>query len=137
MRRAVSTRISKQESDTGQSREPIAFVNGELVPASQAVVSIFDRGFRWGDAVYDVERTYGGAIFRLRHHLERLYRSLKYTRIDPGMAMQEMEEAVVKVLEANLSLLGPNEDYTITQVVQQGSTVAKGTGGSGQRGYLL
>ena len=103
-----------------QGPELMAFVNGELVSASEAVVSVVDRGFRWGDAVYDVERTYGGQIFRLRHHIERLYRSLKYTRIDPGMDMQQMEEAVLKVLEANRPLLGPNEDYTVAQVVSRG-----------------
>ena len=103
-----------------QTQDTIAMVNGEMVPASEASVSIFDRGFRWGDAVYDVERTYHGEIFRVRRHMERLYRSLKYTRIDSGLTMDEMEANVLKVLEANRHLLGPNEDFSITQVVTRG-----------------
>ena len=102
------------------TQEPMVFVNGRLVPASQATVSAFDRGFRWGDGVYDVERTYRGEVFRLRRHMERLYRSLKYTRIDPGISMQQMEEAVLGLVQANRPLLGPEDDYLVTQVVSRG-----------------
>ena len=58
--------------------ERVAYVNGELVPESRAVVSIRDRGFVQGDAVFDTTRTFGGKIFKLTEHLERFYDSLKY-----------------------------------------------------------
>ena len=45
-------------------------VNGE--PAEDARVSVFDRGFLYGDSVYEVVRTYGGRPFALRRHLARL-----------------------------------------------------------------
>lgn len=98
----------------------MVYVNGRMVPESQAVISVFDRGFRWGDGVYDVERTYNGEIFRVRKHMERLYRSLKYTRIDSGLTIDEMEQATLKVLDANRHLLGPHDDYDIVQVVSRG-----------------
>ena len=60
------------------------WVNGEFVPASRAVVPLNSRGYRLGDGVFDTERTFNGRIFRLREHLERLERSLRFIRLDPG-----------------------------------------------------
>src|SRR5712692_7497027 len=71
--------------------EPVVYVNGRLVPASQATVSVFDRGFRMGDGVFDTARTFRHRPYKLREHIERLYRSLYYIRIDPGMTTAEME----------------------------------------------
>ena len=53
----------------------IAFVNGRFMPLADAVVSIEDRGFQFGDGVYEVIRTYGGRPFELTGHLTRLDRS--------------------------------------------------------------
>ena len=57
--------------------ELTAYFNGNWVPDSQCVIHATDRGFRLGDVVYDLERTFGGKVFRLRQHLERFMRSLK------------------------------------------------------------
>ena len=59
------------------------YMNGEWVPSSELKIDVFDRGFRVGDAVFDVTRTFNGKSFRLKEHVDRLYRSLNYTRIDP------------------------------------------------------
>jgi D-alanine transaminase len=53
----------------------IAFVNGVFLPLAQATVSVEDRGFQFGDGVYELLRVYGGAPFRLSEHLARLARS--------------------------------------------------------------
>jgi len=53
----------------------IAFINGRFVPLGDAVVSIDDRGFQFGDGIYEVIRTYGGRPFELEAHLARLDRS--------------------------------------------------------------
>ena len=103
-----------------ENRELQVYVNGQLVPESQAVVSALDRGLRWGDAVYDVERTFAGQVHKLGAHMDRLYRSLLYTRIDPGMTKEEMEKATLEVVEANRPLLGPNDDFLVAQVVTRG-----------------
>jgi branched-chain amino acid aminotransferase len=50
-------------------------VEGRLVPPEQAFVSVFDRGFLYGDSVYEVARTYGGRPFELGKHLDRMDRS--------------------------------------------------------------
>ena len=107
--------------------ERVAYVNGELVPESQAVVSIRDRGFVQGDAVFDTTRTFGGKIFKLTEHLERFYDSLKYMRIEPGISQQQMRSLTMQVLEANMPLLGEDDDYWVTQRVTRGVRTDAGT----------
>ncbi len=102
------------------ANERMVYLNGELVPDSEAKVSIHDLGFIMGDAVFDTTRTFGGVIFKLEQHLERFYRSLAYMRIDPGMSQADMAACTMQVLEANLPLIGAQEDYWITQRVTRG-----------------
>ena len=59
----------------------IVYLNGQYVPREQAVISPDDRGFLFGDSVYEVLRWYGGYFFDMEGHLNRLRRSLKETRI--------------------------------------------------------
>lgn len=105
------------------ANERMVYLNGELVPDSQAKVSIHDLGFLMGDAVFDTTRTFGGMIFKLEQHLERFYRSLTYMRIDPGLSQADMAERTMRVLEANLPLIGAQEDYWVTQRVTRGVRV--------------
>ena len=81
--------------------ENIAFFNGQLRPESQVGISMRDRGFIHGDAVFDVTRTFNGTPFRLRDHVRRLYNSLRYMRIDPGMDWDEMELYTLEVVNHN------------------------------------
>ena len=105
------------------ANERVAYVNGEIVPESEAVISIRDRGFLQGDAVFDTTRTFGGRIFRLDEHLDRFFHSLKYMRIDPGMTKQDFARLTMEVLEANLPLIEADDDYWVTQRVTRGVTV--------------
>ena len=100
--------------------ERVAYVNGKIVHESQATVSINDRGFLYGDAVFDTTRTFGHRIFKLEEHLERLYASLKYMRIDPGLTRDQMAGLTMQVLEANLPLLEDDDDYWVSQRVSRG-----------------
>lgn len=101
--------------------EYIAYLNGKLIPDSECKVHVSDRGFRAGDVVYDMERTFNGKIFRLREHLERLYRSLKYVRIDPGLTLEQLEASTLEVLERNEPLREPGSDYLVSQFISRGS----------------
>ena len=105
------------------ANERVAYVNGQIVPESEAVISIRDRGFLQGDAVFDTTRTFGGRIFRLDEHLNRFFHSLKYMRIDPGITKQEFARLTMEVLEANLPLIDDDDDYWVTQRVTRGVTV--------------
>ena len=103
--------------------ERVAYVNGHIVPESEAVVSIRDRGFLQGDAVFDTTRTFGGRIFRLDEHLDRFFSSLKYMRIDPGLTKDDFARLTMEVLKANLPLLDGDDDYWVTQRVTRGVRV--------------
>ena len=98
----------------------VAYVNGKIVPESEAGVSINDLGFLYGDAVFDTTRTFDHVLFRFDDHLDRLYASLKYMRIDPGVGRDEMVDLTMQVLNANLPLLDDDEDYWVSQRVSRG-----------------
>lgn len=62
----------------------IVYLNGEFLPVEQATVSVLDRGFLFGDGIYEVIPVYAGRLFRLPQHLERLRQSLAGVRlVDP------------------------------------------------------
>ena len=61
------------------------------MPFSRVKIDPLDWGFLVGDCVFDVARNFNGKSFRMRVHIDRLYRSLKYVRIDPGLSPDEME----------------------------------------------
>ena len=102
------------------STERVAYVNGEILPESQASVSINDRGFLYGDAVFDTTRTFNGEIFRLEQHLDRFYESLIYIRIDSPVDKAEMKEITLKILDKNLEILPEGDDYWVSQRVSRG-----------------
>ena len=99
----------------------LCYVNGSFVRASEAKISIFDRGFTSGEGVYDVTRSFGHKLFKLDAHIARLYRSLKYTRIDCGIPIEEMTRLSIDVFERNKHLLAPDDDCALWQVVSRGS----------------
>jgi len=72
------------------------YLNGEFMPADKACISPFDRGFIFGDGIYEVIPVYGGRLFRLPHHLQRLGQSLAAVRLadpyDAGRWQSVLEE---------------------------------------------
>jgi branched-chain amino acid aminotransferase len=109
-----------------RANQRVVYLNGEFVPESEAVLPFRDRGFRYGDAVFDMTRTFGHRVFRLKEHMERFYRSLRYVRIDPGLSPAEMTAITEQVLERNLHLLADDEDYWVGQRVSRGVDVPGG-----------
>jgi branched-chain amino acid aminotransferase len=103
--------------------ERTVYLNGDFVPESDARVSIFDRGFTSGDGIYEATRTFGHKLFRLRDHLDRLYNSLNYCRIDCGVSPDEMESICTDLVERNLALIGPDDDYSLWHVITRGARI--------------
>ncbi len=88
------------------------------MPHSQAVPLLRRINMRAVGGYYDSARTFGGRPFRLRQHLERLFGGLAYSRIDPGVTIEDMERASLGIVEANLALLGSGPaDMVVTQTV--------------------
>ena len=109
--------------------ELIAYFNGEFVPESQCLIHATDRGFRTSDVVYDLQRTFGGKLYRLREHLQRFERSLKFTRLEPGLDIDQLETLTNEVVDRNRDNLNPGGDISITQFVTRGkgATVTQAT----------
>ena len=105
-----------------------AYFNGEWVPYSQVKIDPADRGFSMGDVVFDTGRTFNGKPFRLKQHIDRLYRSLKYIRIDPGLSPEEMTRITEEAVSRNEGQRAEVGDYTYTQFV------TRGTGGVNEPG---
>lgn len=96
------------------------YLNGEYIPENEARLPFRDRGVKYGDAVFDTTRTFGHEIFKLREHLERLYRSMRYLNIDPGMPLEEMAQVTEEVVRRNLPLIAKDEDYWVSQRITRG-----------------
>ena len=105
---------------TRSTSERVAYFNGSIVPESQVLLPFRDRGFLYGDAVFDTSRTFGGRVFKLQEHIDRLYRSLRYTQINPGLTPGQMKTITEEVLERNVPLLEEYEDYWVFQRVSRG-----------------
>ena len=77
------------------------FLNGLFVPLKNARVSILDRGFAYGDGLFETMRAYRGGIFRLDAHLDRLLSSLDRVMIDLPLTRGELKEALHHTLKLN------------------------------------
>ena len=98
------------------------WMGGALIPESEARVSIFDRGFVYGDAAYDALRTYRHVPLRLDEYIERFFRSLQYLGIDPGVDRAGLTDIVRLVLDRNLPLITEHEDLQIVMRCTRGGT---------------
>lgn len=81
--------------------EAIVFLNGEFLPATQAKISVLDRGFIFGDGVYEVIPVYGGHLFRLSQHLKRLDDSLVAIRIAPPLSHDRWRNVLTELVQQN------------------------------------
>ena len=77
------------------------FLSGKLVNKEQAVVSVFDHGLLYGDGVFEGIRVYGGKVFLLKEHIERLYESAKAIRLTIPMSLSQMIQATKDTVAAN------------------------------------
>jgi D-alanine transaminase len=74
----------------------IGFLNGRFMALEDVKISVEDRGFQFGDGVYEVVRTYGGAPFRLREHLQRLQRSVHALALPMPFTLDEWSDVVLE-----------------------------------------
>jgi len=93
----------------------IVYLNGEYIPKEQAFVSVDDRGFLFGDGIYEVTAAYGGKLFRFPRHLARMNRGLAALRID--FDPSEVE-AIHKRLLAENGLLEAPVSYVYLQITR-------------------
>jgi len=76
----------------------LVYLNGEYLPLNEAKVSVLDRGFIFGDGVYEVIPAYAGNALRFDHHMQRLQNSLDAVRIDNPLSNEQWLEIVNKLI---------------------------------------
>ena len=101
--------------------EPQAYLNGNFVPASQAAVSVVDGGFVQGTTVAEQLRTFGGELFRLEAHIERLFRSLAIVDVDPGLTSPNSRGSPKSWPTHNHALLAAGDDLGLAMFVTPGA----------------
>ena len=94
-----------------------AYVNGRFVPEAEATVSIFDRGFLYGDGVFETMRVYDGKIFRPVEHTERLLDGLRALGIQCVLSREELRVVCRLLTERN------NVHYGVARVYQTRDTI--------------
>jgi D-alanine transaminase len=82
------------------------YLNGEFTPLKDAKISVMDRGFIFGDGVYEVVPAYGGRLFRFEQHMARLDRSLAELRIPNPMTRGEWQAMALKLVAAHAQSTG-------------------------------
>ncbi|NOZ36773.1 MAG: D-amino acid aminotransferase [Gammaproteobacteria bacterium] len=83
------------------SLSSICYLNGSYQPLDQAKVSVLDRGFIFGDGVYEVIPAYAGHLFRLQQHLQRLDNSLKAIKLANPLSNSEWQNMLQQLVEKN------------------------------------
>ncbi len=100
--------------------EPVVFLNGQIVPASEAHLKIYDAGIVLGATVTDFLRTFHHELFRLDDHLERLTRSLKYVHFEIGMSMDGLADVGRELVGHNSQLIDREDELGLIYFITPG-----------------
>ena len=79
----------------------LVYLNGEYLPLAEAKVSVLDRGFLFGDGVYEVIPAYAGKLFRLEDHVQRLNNSLAGIRLPVDQSLADWQAIFQPMLDSN------------------------------------
>src|SRR5262249_5363394 len=93
--------------------EPLAHLNGRLLPWSAAALPLSDAGFVWGATVTDLCRTFRRRLFRLADHLARFRQSCRLARVPLDTADDELTDTAARLVEHNAALLGPGQELAL------------------------
>jgi branched-chain amino acid aminotransferase len=102
------------------SSRRLVYFNGQLVPETEARISIYDSALMFGDMVFEMTRSFNKKQFKLKEHIERLYIGLKILRIPLQMTPDEMERACHETIEANDSLFSDDDEHRLMIDVSRG-----------------
>jgi branched-chain amino acid aminotransferase len=105
---------------SARANQRVAYFNGKYVPESDVRVPYRDLSFIYGDGCFDMTRTFNGKPFKVKEHIDRFYRSLRYMRIDIGLSPPQLTDITHEVVARNAHLLGEGDDYWVGQRVSRG-----------------
>jgi len=98
--------------------DTLCYLNGEYTPLNQAKVSVLDRGFVFGDGIYEVVPVYGRRLFRFDEHLARLTRSLAKVRIPNPFTRDEWLQRCRRLVEIVAEAQGAEDQVVYIQVTR-------------------
>jgi branched-chain amino acid aminotransferase len=105
--------------DDPRNDEILIWVNGELRPRNEAVVSVFDSGFVLGDGVWEGLRVHGGAPAFLDRHLDRLFEGATAIALNIGLSRTQLAEAIDETLRANALTNGVHVRLMVTRGIKR------------------
>jgi len=108
--------------------EPLAYLNGRWLPASQLAIAPTDAGFVLGATVAEQLRTFSGKLFRLEDHLVRLEHSLAIVGVDAGLSRSQLAETAEELVAKNHRLLDAGDDLGLTIFATPGTYTAYASG---------
>ena len=82
-------------------KELLVYIDGKFYPKSEAKISVYDHGLLYGDGVFEGIRAYNGVVFRLKEHIDRLYKSAHAIMLQIPLTKDEMTKAVLETLRKN------------------------------------
>ena len=98
--------------------DAMVYLNGDVLPVSQAKVSVLDRGFIFGDGIYEVVPVYGGRLFRFDEHLARLSRSLSKLRISNPHPREQWLQHCRQLVAGTQEATGASDQLVYIQVTR-------------------
>ncbi len=98
----------------------VVYWNGKFIPESEARLSIYDSALMFGDMCFEMCRSFNKVTFKLREHLERLYRSIRYLHIPLEMTIDEMEKACHETQKANEPAFAQDDEHRLMINVTRG-----------------
>lgn len=116
MATGLSPTTDNAQSTTGRT----VYINGKYVPEAKAGISIFDSACMFGDLVFEMTRSFNRRQFKLREHIERLYRSVKMLQIPFFMPVESLERVVHEVIERNQVFMDDDEEDRVMINVSRG-----------------
>jgi branched-chain amino acid aminotransferase len=94
--------------------------NGEMIPETEAKISIYDSALMFGDMVFEMTRSFGKKQFKLEEHISRLYTGLKILRIPIEMTQSQLIDECYKTVEANDHLFAEDDEHRLMIDVSRG-----------------
>src|SRR4029077_12184669 len=102
--------------------EPLAYLNGRISPVSQTLLPVWDMGVVMGASITEMARTFRHECFRLREHVDRLFRSLKHVGFDLDLTREALRDLVLELLEHNSRLIPAHHDLGVSMFITAGTS---------------
>src|SRR5262249_37624544 len=117
----VRSQAEPGNEEVGPMSEPLAYLNGQLLPQSRLALPFFDAGFVYGATVTDLVRTFNHRPFRLADHVARFRRSCELARVPLPASDAELADGPQQLVGHNAALLQPGQDLAVVLFATPGT----------------